>query len=110
MNKAVALSHLNISVSTVQSASSWEYYKQGEVVLGVIPFYHIYGAGTVVLQSMYIGAPVVILPRFNPEQCLSAIERFKINVSVHSNYIGHTSIDYLLGRDCCTTLANIPRN
>ena len=81
MNKAVALSHLNVGVNVVQQADSWQYYNHpNPVVLGVIPFYHIYGGSTIVLLSLYLGVPFVILPRFQPDQCLSAIEKYKITV------------------------------
>lgn len=82
MNKAVALSHLAITINLLGMATYWQYYKHQDIVLGVIPFYHIYGGGVCVLLSLYLGAPIVILPRFHPEQCLAAIERFKVTVRI----------------------------
>ncbi|GLB37767.1 putative AMP-binding enzyme C-terminal domain [Lyophyllum shimeji] len=47
-------------------------------VLGILPFYHIYGAVKLVHFPWTSGTPVVIQPRFDPEKFCAAIERYKI--------------------------------
>ncbi|KAJ3534679.1 hypothetical protein NM688_g7100 [Phlebia brevispora] len=83
LNKAVALSHLNISVNILQMASPWKYYKRGQdIVLAVTPFFHIHGGNLVVLLDYYLGVPFVILPRFKAEQCLAAIGKYRITAAM----------------------------
>ena len=82
MSKAVALTHLNVAANVIQMAAAWKYYERGDVILGVLPFYHIYGGNTVVLLSWYLGAPIVVLPKFDPEQCLAAIQNHRVTVSL----------------------------
>lgn len=112
MNKAVALSHLNISVNLVQMANPWDYYKYTQdIVLGVIPFYHIYGGSTVVLLSYFLGVPFVILPKFNPVQCLAAIEKHKITVRYFHDNQFHLAHDLpFAGSYGSTASSDILRN
>ncbi|KAJ7594131.1 AMP binding protein [Mycena floridula] len=47
-------------------------------VLGVLPFYHIYGSVKLLLFLLYCGVPLVIQTRFEPDQFCANIERYKI--------------------------------
>ncbi|KAH9996648.1 AMP binding protein [Russula compacta] len=51
-----------------------------DVGLGVLPCYHIYGMVTLMLYPIFSGFPVVILPKFNPEQFFQVIERYKVTI------------------------------
>ena len=50
-------------------------------LIGVLPFFHIYGMAVVLLQSLYAGSKLVTLPNFQPESFLSTIEKHKINIA-----------------------------
>ncbi len=50
-------------------------------LMGVVPFFHIYGIVVVLLSSLYGGTSVVSLPKFQPESFLSAIEKYKVNIA-----------------------------
>lgn len=50
-----------------------------ECLIGVVPFYHGYGLLIVLVGSLCSGSKLVTLPRFEPEQFLRAIERYKIS-------------------------------
>lgn len=69
-----------------------------DVMLGVLPFFHIYGmshtfaspirrltchsgAVKLIFYPFYCGFPVVILPKFDPEQFCRSIERYKVTVA-----------------------------
>jgi len=74
--KGVMLTHRNLSANTKQSCM-WMYrQKYGEeVVLGVLPFFHVYGMTIVMNLAIMYTAKMVILPRFHVEEVLKTIEK-----------------------------------
>ncbi|KAK2463157.1 hypothetical protein APHAL10511_004812 [Amanita phalloides] len=50
-------------------------------ILGILPFYHIYGAVKLLLFPFICGIPVVIQPRFDPVQFCANVERYRITIS-----------------------------
>lgn len=82
--KAVMISHMNVIANVLQykTFASVGRAKQGietQVVLGVLPFSHIYGLVVIAHSASYMGDEVVVLPRFDFKVFLSAIESFKIS-------------------------------
>ncbi|EKD01167.1 AMP binding protein [Trichosporon asahii var. asahii CBS 8904] len=69
-NSTSELQALNVGARQIRSGH--------DVVLGVLPFSHIYGLGMVFLQTIAQGCPVVILPRFQEIPALEAIQRFRV--------------------------------
>jgi long-chain acyl-CoA synthetase len=51
-----------------------------DVVLGVLPLFHIFGLNVVLGGSLHAGASVVLIERFDPASALEAIERHGITV------------------------------
>ena len=49
-----------------------------DVILGYLPFSHMYGLTLLVHQPFTTGVPLVILPRFEETSVLKAIEKYKI--------------------------------
>ncbi|HEY4601127.1 MAG TPA: long-chain-fatty-acid--CoA ligase [Cerasibacillus sp.] len=76
--KGVMLTHYNL-VSNTQMCQAWIYKaKQGEeIVLGVLPFFHVYGMTAVMNLSIMFGSKMVLLPKFDPEEVLKTIEKQK---------------------------------
>src|SRR5699024_10302464 len=76
--KGVMLTHRNL-VANVQMCRAWLYkIRTGEeIVLGVLPFFHVYGMTTVMNMSMVIASKMILLPRFKPEEVLQTIEKQK---------------------------------
>lgn len=76
--KGVMLSHYNL-VSNVQMCRAWlhktEYGK--EVILGVLPFFHVYGMTTVMNMGVMMGSKVILLPKFDAGDVLKAIDKQK---------------------------------
>ncbi|WP_217586910.1 long-chain-fatty-acid--CoA ligase [Lentibacillus saliphilus] len=74
--KGVMLTHYNL-VSNVHMCRSWLYkVKEGEeTILGVLPFFHVYGMTTVMNMAIMIGANMVLMPKFKPEDVLKTIEK-----------------------------------
>ncbi|MFY4774661.1 AMP-binding protein [Metabacillus sp. RGM 3146] len=76
--KGVMLTHENL-VSNTLMCTAWMYRcKKGEeTVLGVLPFFHVYGMTTVMNLSIMQGFKMVLLPKFNALEALKTIDREK---------------------------------
>jgi len=49
-----------------------------DVVIAVLPFFHIYGLSVILLLGLYRGATIVIFERFNMDAFLEAIVRYRV--------------------------------
>ncbi|MFD2627955.1 long-chain-fatty-acid--CoA ligase [Oceanobacillus kapialis] len=76
--KGVMLTHYNL-VSNVQMCDAWLYNTRGEddIVLGVLPFFHVYGMTTVMNNCIMVGSKMVLLPKFDAKQVLKTIDKQK---------------------------------
>ncbi|WP_163970213.1 long-chain-fatty-acid--CoA ligase [Oceanobacillus halotolerans] len=76
--KGVMLTHHNL-VANVQMCDKWLYKTRHgkEVVLGVLPFFHVYGMTTVMNMSIMNGSKMVLLPKFDAEEVLKTIHKQK---------------------------------
>ena len=71
--KGAMLTHYNLVANAIQNAT-WFGWSNEDVIIGLLPFYHSWGACTCINSPIYIGARVIILPRFDPDELLKAIE------------------------------------
>ncbi len=80
ISKAAVATHRNV-VANVYQMRGWAIpigLNQGEeVVMGVMPLFHVYGMVTVMHFSVLTGSAMVLLPRFETEQVLKAIDRYR---------------------------------
>lgn len=78
--KGVMLSHHNI-VSNIQQMGCTSVVElvPEDVVLGVLPFFHIYGKTVVLLTHLFRGIKIVTMPRFEPESFLSATQNQRVS-------------------------------
>jgi acyl-CoA synthetase (AMP-forming)/AMP-acid ligase II len=77
------VSHHNIianvlQLCTFESVSRRALGIDTQVVLGVLPFSHIYGLTLLALAAPYRGDGLVVLPRFELASYLDAVQRFRI--------------------------------
>lgn len=74
--KGVMLTHFNL-VSNTQMSDAWLYKaKKGEeVILGILPFFHVYGMTSVMNLSIMLGNKMVLLPKFEVEDVLKTIQK-----------------------------------
>lgn len=74
--KGVMLTHKNL-VANASMCKAWMYKcKEGEeVVLGILPFFHVYGMTTVLILSVMQANKMVLLPKFDPETTLKTIQK-----------------------------------
>ncbi len=79
--KGAELTHRNLLANVLQ-IDSW--YKRGvkgrDVFIGALPWFHIYGQTAVLNVAIYRAATIVVFPRWNVEEVMKAIEKFKANI------------------------------
>ncbi|WP_066311445.1 AMP-binding protein [Bacillus sp. FJAT-29814] len=74
--KGVMLTHRNIIANTTANGA-WLYKcKPGEeVILGILPFFHVYGLTTVMILSIMMASKLVLMPKFDALDTLKTIEK-----------------------------------
>jgi acyl-CoA synthetase (AMP-forming)/AMP-acid ligase II len=80
--KGVMLTHRNLVANIAQINGLRDYVHvpigEDDVLLGLLPFFHIYGMVVIMLASLYQGATVVTMPRFDLEQLLQIRQQYGI--------------------------------
>ncbi len=77
LNKGVMLSHRNLVANMVQSEGMLAVSPE-DVVIAVLPFFHVYGLCIVMNLGLLAGATLVTMPRFELEQFLDLLERHRV--------------------------------
>jgi long-chain acyl-CoA synthetase len=74
--KGVMLTHKNLIANT-KMCTAWMYKcKKGEEkVLGILPFFHVYGMTAVMILSIMEGYKMILLPKFDAETTLKTIDK-----------------------------------
>lgn len=75
--KGVMLTHSNLIANMVLSCEM-NVLKPGDRMIGVLPFFHIYGMVLILNLAVYRGVPLVTMPRFELEQFLQIVQDYKI--------------------------------
>lgn len=76
--KGVVLSHDNMVTGThIFELLSFGEWGPKSVVIGVLPFFHIFGLNFFALSSFLCATPVVVIPRFDLTVFCGAVQRFK---------------------------------
>src|SRR5208283_6166962 len=74
ISKGAMLTHRNI-LSNVLQLVSWlpdlEYGK--ERILGVLPFFHVFGMTVALNLAIYAGYAIIIMPRFDADELIKTI-------------------------------------
>jgi acyl-CoA synthetase (AMP-forming)/AMP-acid ligase II len=75
--KGVMLTHYNLVANVLQAG--WGLgLNESDTMLGVLPFFHIYGLLVIMNLALHAGATVVTMPRFDLEQCLALVQMYRI--------------------------------
>ncbi|MGQ9695603.1 MAG: long-chain-fatty-acid--CoA ligase [Thermodesulfobacteriota bacterium] len=78
LSKGAILTHRNL-VANVLQCVSWnpEIQKGKERMLAVLPFFHVYGMTVAMNEAIYLGATIILLPRFQVDETLEAINKYR---------------------------------
>src|SRR6266536_2504964 len=78
--KGVMLTHYNL-VANMRQMDGLEYFHRDDTLLCVLPLFHIYGLVVVLNMGLHMGATIVTMPRFDLEQFLQFIEKYRVTLS-----------------------------
>jgi long-chain acyl-CoA synthetase len=78
VSKGVMLSHANLRANVEQVRAWFPDADPGrEVMMAVLPFFHVYGLTVCLLLGLRLGAALVLLPRFDLDGVLAAVDRYR---------------------------------
>ncbi|WP_368667121.1 AMP-binding protein [Novosphingobium sp. 18050] len=76
--KGAMLSHQNLTANARQIEAIDPHAHQRDVILGVLPLFHVFANACVVNRTVYDGGTIAMLPRFQAVQALATVERLKV--------------------------------
>ena len=94
VSKGVELTHGNLSKQVQQIGAWFPAFETGtEIMLGALPYFHVFGMSCCMNFAVYQGFSQVLVPKPQPEQLLEAIKNFKPTFTplVPTMYIGMLS-------------------
>ena len=100
--KGAMLTHRNLMANVHQVLAWAPGLEPGrEVMLGVLPFFHVYGMTVSMNFGIALGAKLVLLPRFDIKQVIQAIERHKVTLfpGVPTMYVAFNTFPGIEKRD-----------
>jgi acyl-CoA synthetase (AMP-forming)/AMP-acid ligase II len=81
--KGVMLTHFNLvaNLSQCVGAEHFDAFKEGDIVIAVLPFFHIYGMVVCMLLQLAAGGTVVTMPRFDLQSFLVLLEKYRVTIA-----------------------------
>ena len=75
--KGAMLTHANLSINAQQTAGLNPFGDPaGEVLMGALPFFHVFANTTLLNHAVLTGASIAMVPRFDTKQVLETIEKY----------------------------------
>ena len=78
--KGVMLTHHNLVANLCQT-DSVEQLSEEEVLIGILPFYHIYGMVVIMSSAIRAGSTIVTMPRFDLERFLELLQKHGVTMA-----------------------------
>ncbi|HEX9365607.1 MAG TPA: AMP-binding protein [Vicinamibacterales bacterium] len=75
--KGVMLSHRNLVANILQIDGAGHLRDGDDTLICFLPFFHIYGLVVIMLQGLWGGATLIVMPRFEIEAYLDLVERHR---------------------------------
>jgi long-chain acyl-CoA synthetase len=76
--KGAMLTHQNLSANCRQVDVIDPWHGREERILGVLPFFHVFANTACLNRTVVRGGEIIMLPRFDSKQVLSAIQRARV--------------------------------
>ena len=77
--KGAVLTHGNVAKST-EVATTLVDMNEDDVILGALPFFHVFGQACALNSATKLGACVSLIPKFDPKAILEAIQRDDVTI------------------------------
>ncbi len=78
--KGVMLSHRNCAVNLEQVSAIFP-FAEHDVVIAVLPFFHIYGMQVIMNAGLRVGATLITMPRFDLVGFLEAVQEHRVTIA-----------------------------
>lgn len=75
--KAAMLTHMNLYANSIQVVNSFLSDEKKQLVLSILPFFHVYGMTCCMNLAMAEGTTMILLPRFVPAEVAKVISEIK---------------------------------
>lgn len=75
--KAAMLTHYNLYANTTQVSKSFVGEEKKQLILSILPFFHVYGMTCCMNLAMAEGTTMILLPRFVPAEVAKVISELK---------------------------------
>jgi acyl-CoA synthetase (AMP-forming)/AMP-acid ligase II len=81
--KGVMLTHRNLVANLCQceGAKNFDGFKEADVVIAVLPFFHIYGLVVIMKLALSQGGTIVSMPRFDFQEFLTAMQKYRVTIA-----------------------------
>uniref|UniRef100_A0A1J3JZI2 4-coumarate--CoA ligase n=1 Tax=Noccaea caerulescens TaxID=107243 RepID=A0A1J3JZI2_NOCCA len=83
--KGVMLTHRGLVTSVAQQVDGENpniYFNRDDVILCVLPMFHVYALNSIMLCGLRVGATILIMPRFEIGLLLEQIQRYRVTVAM----------------------------
>ncbi|KJA28962.1 hypothetical protein HYPSUDRAFT_33429 [Hypholoma sublateritium FD-334 SS-4] len=80
--KGVETTHRNITSVMDMVSAGIGMDPRGDIMLGFLPLYHIYGAVNVLHWPFTLGVPVALMTHFDPENFCAYVQKYKATISL----------------------------
>lgn len=80
--KGVMLTHRNFVAQMVMVTDfeGTDSNQKEDIIIGFLPFFHIFGLTTLVFRAFYSNTPVVVIPKYDLELVCQLIEKYRITI------------------------------
>lgn len=82
--KGVMLTHRGLVTSVAQQVDGENpnlYFHSGDVILCVLPLFHIYSLNSVLLCGLRVGAAILIMQKFEIVKLLELVQQYKVTIA-----------------------------
>ncbi|XP_042520648.1 4-coumarate--CoA ligase 2-like [Macadamia integrifolia] len=83
--KGVMLTHKSLITSVAQQVDGENpnlYFRSEDVLLCVLPLFHIYALNSILLCGLRVGAAILIMPKFEIGALLELMQKYKVTVAL----------------------------
>jgi acyl-CoA synthetase (AMP-forming)/AMP-acid ligase II len=81
--KGVMLTHYNLVANLCQceGARTFEGFRESDITIAVLPFFHIYGMVVIMMLTLAQGGTVISMPRFEFREFLGALQKYRVTTA-----------------------------